>query len=95
MDFIEAHLPWLIGSIGTLVFDFTIFCQFLCFGQGNTVQMRVLLFIITSLAFLSMVASTIATHSLLQKWKKSTLMTSDSHSIVKKGRGSMMINVLI
>ncbi|EGD76265.1 hypothetical protein PTSG_00968 [Salpingoeca rosetta] len=34
-DFLIDHMPWLLGSVGTLIFDFTIFCQFLCFG-GNT-----------------------------------------------------------
>jgi len=31
-DFIVDHLPWLVGSLGTLMFDFTIFTQFVIFG---------------------------------------------------------------
>ena len=31
-NFILNHLPWLIGSIGTLVFDFTIMVQYCTFG---------------------------------------------------------------
>lgn len=30
--FIINHLPWLLGSIGTLVFDFTIIMQYLAYG---------------------------------------------------------------
>jgi hypothetical protein len=35
-QFLIAKLPWLVGSIGTLCFDFTIFTQFIiygCFGK--------------------------------------------------------------
>eukprot|EP00049_Salpingoeca_infusionum_P018168 m.356028 g.356028 ORF g.356028 m.356028 type:complete len:338 (+) comp17424_c0_seq1:434-1447(+) len=31
--FVIDHLPWLLGSVGTLVFDFTIFVQFCLFGD--------------------------------------------------------------
>ncbi|EDQ86881.1 uncharacterized protein MONBRDRAFT_33670 [Monosiga brevicollis MX1] len=34
-DFIIDHLPWLIGSVGTLIFDFTIALQFLMFGSED------------------------------------------------------------
>lgn len=35
VDFIVDHLPWLVGSIGTLCFDFTIFCQFLLYRKND------------------------------------------------------------
>eukprot|EP00056_Hartaetosiga_gracilis_P004744 m.77860 g.77860 ORF g.77860 m.77860 type:complete len:301 (+) comp11931_c0_seq4:128-1030(+) len=34
-DFIIDHLPWLLGSVGTLFFDFTIFFQFLYYGAEH------------------------------------------------------------
>lgn len=34
-DFIIDHLPWLVGSIGTVTLDVIIFCQFLCYGNGS------------------------------------------------------------
>ena len=32
VDFMIDHMPWLLGSIGTLMFDTTIFVQFLYYG---------------------------------------------------------------
>jgi hypothetical protein len=38
------HMPWLLGSIGTMVFDITIFVQFLTYGtQGMVTAIRVTL----------------------------------------------------
>lgn len=31
-DFLIDHMPWLLGSIGTMVFDITIFIQFMSYG---------------------------------------------------------------
>ena len=33
--FIIDHLPWLLGSIGTLIFDIIIFFQFLAYGRAE------------------------------------------------------------
>ena len=38
--FILRKLPWLIGSIGTLCFDFTIFLQFIIFSPKNWISFR-------------------------------------------------------
>lgn len=35
-DFIIDKLPWLCGSMGTLVFDFTIFSQFVLYGKNGS-----------------------------------------------------------
>jgi uncharacterized protein with PQ loop repeat len=32
--FVVNHLPWLIGSVGTLLFDFTIMVQYVVYGDG-------------------------------------------------------------
>eukprot|EP01147_Barroeca_monosierra_P008101 gene8101-10107_t len=37
-DFLIDHMPWLLGSIGTLVFDFTIFLQFMYYGSGSSIE---------------------------------------------------------
>jgi hypothetical protein len=34
-DYILTNLPWLIGSLGTMVEDITIFIQFRVFGNGD------------------------------------------------------------
>lgn len=34
-DYILTNLPWLIGSLGTMVEDVTIFVQFRVFGNGE------------------------------------------------------------
>jgi len=36
-DFIIDHLPWLVGSLGTVSLDMFIFCQFLYYGRGDGV----------------------------------------------------------
>ena len=32
VTFIVNHMPWLLGSVGTLIFDFTIIMQYLAYG---------------------------------------------------------------
>jgi hypothetical protein len=34
-EYILTNLPWLIGSLGTMVEDVTIFIQFRVFGNGE------------------------------------------------------------
>ena len=33
LDFLISNLPWLLGSTGTLCFDFVIFMQFIYYGN--------------------------------------------------------------